>query len=88
MPMRKYRSVVFLDGGSSDEPFGILVDAGIDDLFEYLLQWEYGDSITESSVAPWGMYDSTYETTDGDLTYVVSYNWSLSYVSLTEVIDK
>lgn len=82
----KYRSVVFLDGDSSDEPFRILDQSGIDDLFEYLLMWEYGESGEIQKEPPWGNLDDRYITTDGPITYVVSWNWNLSYVSLTEVI--
>lgn len=85
--MPKYRSVVFIDGDSADEPFKILDANGSGDLFEYLLQWEYGESVTESDEAPWGFYDFTSDHYDGELWYVVSWNWNLGYVSLTEVIS-
>jgi hypothetical protein len=84
--MLKYRSVVFIDGDEANEPFKILDANGADDLFEYLLQWEYGESTTESFDEPWGLWDSTSDHYDGDLHYVVSWNWNLGYVSLTEVI--
>lgn len=82
----KYRSVIFLDGDNSDEAFKILDAVGEDDLFEYLLQWEYGETGEVYSDIPWGTYDVTNFHYDGDLEYCVAYNWNLSYVSLTEVI--
>jgi hypothetical protein len=85
--MVKYRSVVFLDGDNSTEPLTILDDLGEDDLFEYLLRWEYGDSVTESFREPWGSSDWTSVHYDGPLKYVVSWNWNLAYVSLTEVLN-
>lgn len=82
----KYRRVIFLDEDNSDEPFKILNDLGEDDLFEYLLQWEYGEEIPLENDIPWGTYDVTYFSNDGDIEYCVAYNWNLAYVSLTEVI--
>lgn len=84
--MPKYRNVVFLQGDESDAPFDILTDLGEDDLFEYLLQWEYGEGEALPDI-PWGTYDVTSFHYDGDVEYCVSYNWHLSYVSLTEVIN-
>ncbi len=85
--MVKYRSVTFLQGDDTDQPFKILDSQGTDDLFEYLLQWEYGENGTESTEEPWGFMDDTSDHYDGDLHYVVSWNWNLAYVSLTEVLN-
>lgn len=82
----KYRSVVFLDGGSSDIPFEILNKQGEDALFEYLLQWEYGEPGEVYSDIPWGTYDVTNFIEQDGIEYCVAYNWNLAYVSLTEVI--
>lgn len=84
----KYRSVVFIQGEESDEPFQILHQKGEDSLFEYLLQWEYGETGEVYSDIPWGTYDVTNFHKHGDLDYCVSYNWNLAYVSLTEVINE
>lgn len=83
----KYRSVVFLDGDSSDEPFRELNMFGEEALFEYLLQWEYGETGEVYSDIPWGTYDVTAFFNQGDISYCVAYNWNLAYVSLTEVIN-
>lgn len=84
--MPKYRSVVFIQGDESDQAFRELNMFGEEALFEYLMQWEYGDSVTETSDIPWGTYDVTAFFSQGDVEYCVAYNWNLSYVSLTEVI--
>ncbi|HEY6020768.1 MAG TPA: hypothetical protein VIY48_12995 [Candidatus Paceibacterota bacterium] len=82
----KYRSVVFIQGDESDEPFRILHNSGEDALLEYLMQWEYGETGEVYSDIPWGTYDVTCFFNIDDLEYCVAYNWNLSYVSLTEVI--
>lgn len=82
----RFRSVVFLDGDNADEALRILDRDGDDSLFEYLMQWEYGEPSEESDREPWGQSDWTTTHRCGDSAYVVSHNWNLSYVSLTEVV--
>lgn len=77
-----------MDGDSSDEPFKILNESGEVALFEYLLQWEYGDDIPLEDQIPWGSYDVTFFINQGGLEYCVACNWNLAYVSLTEVISE
>lgn len=84
--MTKYRTVVFLSGDEFDKWYAEFESEGMDNAFEYLLQWEYGESGEIYESPPWGLDDTVYTTTDGPIHYVVSYNWNLSYVSLTEVI--
>lgn len=84
--MPKYRSVVFLQGDDFQVWYDYFDANGYDDCFEYLLQWEYGEGEVYDS-EPWGSLDKTYESVDGDNKYVVSYNYNLSYVSLTAVED-
>jgi hypothetical protein len=83
--MPKYRTVIFLSGDDFDEWYAEFDSEGWDNGFEYLLRWEYGEGdISESE--PWGYYDDSMTFFDGSSEYVVSYNYNLAYVSLTEVI--
>lgn len=85
--MLKYRNIVFLDGEDTQEPFDIINNEGKDDVFEYLLKWDCGEVTNLYDTPPWGDDDYTSYHYDGGLIYVVSWNWNLSYFSLTEVID-
>ena len=85
--MPKYRSVVFLQDPADFDRWYVEFDEGYDEGFEYLLQWEYGEDGEVTDTEPWGNSDTIYECKDGDLTYVVAYNWNLAYVSLTQVIE-
>ena len=84
----RYRSVVFLDSPEDfDRWYEEMDSEGIDSGFEYLLQWEYGEGCEESETIPWGSLDVTSVHWDGDNQYVVSYNWNLQCVSLTEILE-
>jgi hypothetical protein len=83
--MSRYRLVIFLSGDDFDKWYDEFNSEGWDNGFEYLLQWEYGDGEATDS-EPWGAYEDSMTFFDGDLEYVVSYNYNLAYVSLTEVI--
>lgn len=75
-----------MDGDDADKAFKELNMFGEGSLFEYLLQWEYGETGEVYSDIPWGTYDVTAFFKNGDLDYCVAYNWNLGYVSLTEVM--
>lgn len=79
-----FRSVVFLQGSEADEPLNIANDTGADDLFEYLLRWEYGEPGEVYPEEPWGTYDDTSVHYDGENKYIVAWNWNLQYVSLCQ----
>lgn len=84
--MPTYRTVIFLDGDDFDKWYAEFDSEGWDNGFEYLLQWEYGEGGVISISEPWGAYEDSMTFFNGGLEYVVSYNWNLAYVSLTEVI--
>lgn len=61
-------------------------------LFEHLVQWDYGDeelgaSINATKQAPWGSSDSVEVFTQGENTYILSYNNNLGYVALTRKLS-
>lgn len=90
MSRTKYRSVVFIGNGDQAEFDRWFVEYDEDPKqgFEYLLQWEHGDHVPEYDSPPWGMHDTIEYFNDGDNSYAVSYNWNLSYVSLTEILEE
>jgi hypothetical protein len=83
----KYRDVVFIQDPAEFDKWYVDWDDSKEDGFAYLLQWENGDDIPLRDVPSWGTYDTIEYFMDGDNTYAVSYNWHLSYVSLTEIVS-
>lgn len=83
--MSEYRDVIFLQDPEEFDRWYVEFDESGQQGFEYLLQWEYGEGEIRIT-PPWGSNDTVEWFFDGNLTYVVSYNWHLQYVSLTEVI--
>lgn len=72
-------NVVFIQGDEYDE----IADFGIQEMAEYLSQWDYGDETDAAHTrdeAPWGTSDRTYEVSVGGLEYTV--NYGLGYASL------
>lgn len=73
--------VVFLQGDDYDE----IADMGIDEMAEYMAQWDYGDETdfahTRDS-APWGSSDREYNVSVGGLDYILAVNHPLGYASL------
>lgn len=86
--MSKYRNVVFIGNGDQAEfdRWYVDWDDSKEDGFAYLLQWEYGEPGEISDTPPWGHSDTVEYFSVDRISYAVSYNWHLSYVSLTEVI--
>lgn len=73
--------VVFIDGDEYDE----IADLGIDEMAEYLTQWDQGDETDMAHTrdeAPWGSSDRVYEVSIEGLDYVLTINHSLGYASL------
>lgn len=83
----KYREVVFLQIDYFDSWWNIYDNEGLIKSAEYLYQW---DSLDENQPLtdkePWGQSDEIWEFVDKGTTYVLSYNYNLMYVSLTEVV--
>jgi hypothetical protein len=94
--MSRYETVVFLQGDDYDEAMREVDQVTKDDesahwrtapawdaLYNYLMQWEYGEPTGhEYSVPPWGSNDHTDDSHEG---YVVAWNDGLGYVSLNRV---
>lgn len=83
----KYRSVVFLDSPEDFDRWYVEFDESREEGFKYLLQWEYGDEIPEDDSPGWGNLDTIEYFYDGLNKYAVAYNWNLSYVALTQIVE-
>lgn len=73
--------VVFIQDGEYDE----IADMGIQEMAEYLAQWEYGDQTDGAFTCEgpqWGSSDREYPVTVGGLDYVLAVNHPLGYASL------
>lgn len=78
-----YEDIIFLQDSEAEEALNILDTEGKEKAFDYLQQWNYGDSpVKTCDSTPWGLRDKLYEKDD----YVMSYNLSLSYIGLIRVI--
>lgn len=75
-----YQTIVFLQGDDYPE-FEKALNLGTGEAFEYLSQWESGDVGEIRNTAPWGAFDQTVNFPG----YVMSWNPSLSYASLTKI---
>jgi len=81
----KYENIIFLQGEEADEAMTRLDGTVADVLFEYLKQWDNGDSQIETTEGkPWGIYDRVNYYDNG---YVLSYSTSFSNCGLIRVIE-
>lgn len=81
MSTDQWVDVVFIDGEDYDE----IADMGIDEMAEYLSQWDYGDETDMAHTRdgqPWGLSDREYPITVGGLDYILAVNHPLGYASL------
>jgi len=80
----KFREIVFLQDSNATEALNLLKEDS-DAAFEYLKQWDYGEG-EESENPPWGEGDRRIRfPKEGTIEYVLSYNRSLDYISLTAI---
>ncbi len=91
--MKLYRSVVFLQDytleGEERERFTKMIgDRDIEELYQYLLQWEYHEG-EETANKPWGESDNiqSFDKYMGT-EYVVSWNSGLGYAALTHIREE
>lgn len=92
--MTKYMNVIYLDGDGYEEAMeacggetGISVHKADEtwlELFNYLMQWEYGEPTEELDGTPWGSADDSAAFPG----YIVSWNHHLGYCSLTRLVDE
>jgi hypothetical protein len=86
VPVRRWISVVFLQGPEADEVLDMIDRDGPDAAMTYLKNWDYGDETTDAAMEnghiydlpPAGMLDR--EVRDGD--YQMTYNHSFGHVGL------
>lgn len=86
VPVRRWISVVFLQGSEADEVLDMIDRDGPDAAMEYLKNWDYGDETTDAAMEnghvydlpPAGMLDR--EVRDGD--YQMTYNHTFGHVGL------
>ena len=82
-----YQNIVFLhsyDDFTVDQWFN--GDLEIDQLFQHLIQWDYGESGDTYENPVWGLTDSIKKYTIESDTYILSYNNSLQYVGLCRIV--
>ena len=81
----KYSNIIFLQGEEANEVINILEKQGEQKAFDYLQQWNYGESPIETNnnqdFTPWGTNDRLYKIDN----YVMSYNLGIPYIGLTEI---
>ena len=85
-PVRRWISVVFLQGDEADEVLDLIDAQGVDAAFEHLAGYDYGDETVEAAIANGHVYDepqagATDRTATRDV-YTLTYNASLGNVGL------
>ena len=84
--VRRWVSVVFLQGSEADEVLDMIDRGGPDTALEYLKNWDYGDETTDAAMEDGHVYDLPpagvldREVRDGD--YQMTYNHSFGHVGL------
>jgi hypothetical protein len=74
-----YKTVVVLQG----EDYDAISDMGVQEMADYLRQWDYGDDIEAESSPPWGSSDDLHQISHGE---VLSVNHKMGYAALTYII--
>lgn len=86
VPVRRWISVVFLQGSEADEVLDTIDRDGPDAAITYLKNWDYGDETTDAAMENGHVYDLPpagildREVRDGD--YQMTYNRSFGHVGL------
>lgn len=86
VPVRRWISVVFLQGSEADEVLDMIDRNGPDTAIEHLRNWDYGDERTDAAMENGHVYDLPpagvldREVRDGD--YQMNYNHSFGHVGL------
>lgn len=86
VPVRRWVSVVFLQGEEADEVLDLIEGDGVDAALTHLKNWDYGEETTDAAMEnghvydlpPAGMLDR--EVRDGD--YQMTYSHSFGHVGL------
>lgn len=82
----KHSNIIFFQDENANEVLTILNEKGEQAAFDFLKQWDYGESPIEENNdkdwMPWGNSDRLYKVGK----YVMSYNIPLNYIGLTEII--
>lgn len=86
VPVRRWVSVVFLQGEEADEVLDMIDRDGVDAAMTHLKNWDYGEETTDAAMEnghvydlpPVGMFDR--EVRDGD--YQMTYSHSFGHVGL------
>lgn len=95
--IKRWISVVFLQGEEADEVFNMIDDQGADAALNHLKEWDYGDETTDAAMENGYVYDLPpsnpleREVRDGD--YHLAYSHSFRHVGLyrlhtIELIDQ
>lgn len=82
--MKKYANIVFIQSSDeTQEPETIYHDQGIDALFQYLKQWDYGEYHDVENTPNFGTSDRRFYIDD----YIVIVNSGMPYFGLTRIIE-
>jgi len=83
----KYTNIFFLQGEEAKEALNILDKKGHVATFNFLQEWNYGESEIEENntegFTPWGSGDRLYRNGN----FVMSYNFGMGYIGLTEIVE-
>lgn len=86
VPVRRWISVVFLQGEEADEVLTMIDNDGTDGALDHLRGWDYGDETTDAAMENGHVYDLPpsgpleREVRDGD--YQMTYSHSFGHVAL------
>ena len=78
----KYKEIIFLQGEEATEPLEILEKEGENAAFQYLLQWDYGESPITEGNSPFGSTDKLFYREH----FIMCYNNKVGYIGLIEVV--
>lgn len=87
--MTKYRSVVFIQGDEAVPFIETLDEMGSKRAMEELFEYDIDENGELSSEPPFGNADDLFVWKDSNTKehYILSVNWNIPYISLTEVIE-
>ena len=85
-PVRRWISVVFLQGDEADEVLDLIDAQGVDAAFEHLAGYDYGDETVEAAIANGHVYDrpqaGAADRTATQDVYTLTYSSLLGHVGL------
>lgn len=84
--MKKYASIVFMQGDEANEPLAILDEKGPKEAINFLAQWDFGTE-SEHDVRE-NIGNGTYDHIARFGDFILTWNRSLNYIGLTRIINE